>query len=111
MKVIMVDPPDGDVIAREVDEPCGEFFLRDDGEIHYRHPWDSKVWFVNSSQETFVASCRLVEQYCEEVRKCQSEEAELKVVHWLAEQLKQIEEYDEGTFWSVIVEQAEHGMF
>jgi hypothetical protein len=112
-RVAIVDPADGDVIAREVQPagPGGEFFLRDDGEVYYRHPYDDNIWYVNSTAAAFREVLHLLDDYRAEIEKCRDEESEMRAAQWFADQLRQLADYREDAFWASIAEQAELGQF
>ena len=114
MEIVMLENPDGDVIAREMidDEPYGEFYLSPSGEVRYRYEEADRDLFANTGFDHFLAAVRAWRRYRAEVREAKGEDGERQVVEALRAEL---ESAGSGlsldqSFWAAIVEQAEDGL-
>ncbi len=112
MHIEFLEPPVADAIARE-DGSDGEFYLRDDGSVWYRNelaPGDD--CFVNSNRSEFLRAVEALHRYIKDVITTQVEEEQMVFVQRLAEDLRAVGALSgpKESFWSLIVEQAEHGM-
>ncbi|MCA9622297.1 MAG: hypothetical protein KC731_24905 [Myxococcales bacterium] len=110
MQIELIEEASGDTLAWELidGERCGEFFLSD-GAVRYRHQATGEL-FVAHNLVDFRTAVAAWQRYGAAVRAAPDEEAELRVVAQLRDDLATSGVLAEGGFWSVIVEQAEHGL-
>jgi len=116
--VELLDPPEGDVIARGsyVGGPDYEFVVWDDGRVYFRVIGDEdRVWAgpdVESFRRIAAAWCR----YRADVRELASESAQLERVGLMREELARLGAFpadlppDPEPLWSLLVFEAEHGL-
>jgi hypothetical protein len=110
MRVELLQQRSGTTVAWELidDERAGKFVLVGNG-VRYRHDTTGEL-FAAHSLEDFRAAVAAWERYRERVRAAPDEVAEEVVVARLRDELRACDTLAEEGFWSVIMEQAEHGL-
>lgn len=104
MRIAVLDQAEDDVIAN--DDLNGEFFVRADSAIYYRNSMDPTVWSVNRDEKLFRRSVDAFERYRLTVVNAADEDAivqDFKLALLDAESPL-------SPFWSIILEQCEHGL-
>ncbi len=113
MLINCLDEPEGETIARE-DGSGGEFFLRADGSVWYRSIYGQEPLPVAPDAATFRSCATALNRYSATVVKVDpnNEAGQMIFVCQLAEDLRKLGVLPAPpeSFWSLIVEQAEHGM-
>ena len=111
MRIVLSAGDSEPVIAREYvgDEAEGEFVALSDGTVMYRHPTAGEL-VANLSRETFVACVGAWEQYVARVAPLKGETEQLRVVDQLRRDLDVQGSLRPGSFWALILEQAEDGL-
>jgi len=114
MRIFLLPVPEGNVIARE--EQFGrfeaEFFIGQNGQVLYRHPWDSRPWFVGSARSAFNEAAAAWNRYCDEVNPNYTEQEQQLAVGRLRDALSQsgVMITHTDNVWQVLLEQAENGL-
>jgi hypothetical protein len=114
MRIVLLPSPEGNVIARE--EQFGrleaEFVMSPNEEVLYRHPWDSRSWFVGRDPAVFRQAATAWNRYCEEGQKCQTDEEGAEAVGWLRAELLRLGVLEDRSdnLWTSLLEQAEDGL-
>jgi hypothetical protein len=114
MRIVLLPSPEGDVIARE--DQFGRleaaFVVAPDGQVFYRHPWDSRPWFAGPNADTFRQAAAAWNRYCDEGRECQSDEEGAEVVGRLRAELSALGLLDgrPDNLWVSLLEQAQDGL-
>lgn len=102
------------MIAREesLGESTGEFFQQADGKIYNREKEGAPAWYVNRNMPTFFASAAAFNKYCDTVTQTPDELEQERLVSAFRDELERLEPVGApGTcFWSLIIEQMEHGL-
>jgi hypothetical protein len=114
MRIILLPNPEGDVIARE-DQPGNleaEFVVAPDGQVFYRHPWDSRPWFAGRTVAAFREAVAAWNRYCDGAFPSYTEEEQEEAVERLKTQLSRIGilEGRSDNLWASLVEQAQDGL-
>ena len=113
MKIVLLDQPEGNVIAREAQfgEYEGEFFL-EEGRVYYRHVADERTWLANPDPESFKSCVEAWNRYGVAVNKTAEEAEQLRYVQKLKTDLEDAGAPldHEECFWAAILEQTEHGL-
>ena len=88
----------------------GRFILDANGSVSYSHQADRKSWRAGASIEQFQASAEAWNTYVAEVKRMPAK-AQLDAVAKLRASLEQIGVLpDQTSYWSVLLEQAAHGL-
>jgi hypothetical protein len=116
--VEVLDPPEGDVIARVsyLGGPDYEFVVWDDGRVYFRVIGDADRVWAGPDVESFRRIVSAWGRYRSEVRGLASEAAQLERVDRLREELARLGAFPTGLrpdpepLWSLLVFEAEHGL-
>jgi len=114
MRIVLQPSSQGDVIARE--EQFGrleaEFVVSADGQVFYRHPWDSRPWFSGRDADIFRQAAEAWNRYCDEGQQCQTDEEVAEIVGGLRQELSRLGvlESRPDNLWASLLEQAEDGL-
>ena len=113
MDIVVLDPPEGDVVGREMQfgEVEGKFLLQDDGSVVYRSPYDEKMWLAGPSVEAFRGAAASWRRYNEDVTAANTEEAQLAVAARLRRELEHLGVLTDpdNSVWAIFAEQAQDG--
>jgi len=110
MRIVLLDPPHGDVFARElIDGELAGHFRCDENGVTYTHPISGEL-YAALSVERFQDAVRAWEAYCESVVVESDQPAQLHVVGVLRTKLEHCGVLNGVGFWDIILEQAEDGM-
>ena len=114
MKIEILDRPDGEIIARElnVDSFVGDFVCVNDGSILYRPPTGAAPVYVSPDLATFTACVHAWNAYVDSVARLDSEVEQLTEVERLRSKLTALGQLPGApeSFWPLLMEQADCGM-
>lgn len=115
MEIRILDPPQGNVVAREVidGEEHGEFYLSSLGHVRYRYAPALRDVFVNPDLPRFLAAVTAWRRYLIDIRRASDPVAGAdQIVAALRRGLEQNGgDFDhDDSFWLLIVEQVNQGM-
>jgi hypothetical protein len=115
MRIVLLPSPEGDVIAREdqFSRMEAEFIVAPDGQVFYRHPWDSRPWFSGRDVDTFRQAATAWNRYCDEGQACQTDEEAAEAVDRLRQELSRLgvlEKSRSNNLWASLLEQAQDGL-
>lgn len=118
MEVVVLDPPDGDVIARGsyYGGPDYEFVVAADGHVDWRVVGDSAVVWAGPDVSSFRRIAVAWNRYRAEVVRLPTEAAQLRRVVELRAELAALGALptdlppDPEPLWSLLVVEAEHGL-
>jgi hypothetical protein len=118
VEVVLLDVPDGDVIARGsyYGGPDYEFVVAADGQVNYRVVGDTKTVWASPDAESFRRIAAAWNRYRAEIRSLPSEAAQVVRVGQLRRELAQLGALpddlppDPEPLWSLLLFEAEHGL-
>ena len=118
MKIVVLDPPAGDVIARGsyYGGPDYEFVIVPDGRVYFRVVDNTDMVWAGPNTESFRRIVAAWNRYRAEVVELPSEEAQLGRVAQLRRELAELGALptdlppDPEPLWSLLVSEAEFGM-
>lgn len=114
MRILLLSAPEGDVIAREnqLGRLEAEFVVAPNGQILYRHPWDSRPWFAGSTVASFLAAARAWNCYCDQATDSWADDEQQEAVAHLRDQLSTIGVLSlrPDNLWISLLEQAQQGL-
>jgi hypothetical protein len=108
MRIKVLEQQVDDVIAE--DDLEGQFFLRSDGTVWYRHHADERIWFVNEGRLLFRDCLAAFSHYCDSVAKTEDERAAVHELELALTNNRALGTTAEPTYWSVILEQCKDGL-
>jgi len=118
VEVVVLDSPDGDVIARGsyYGGPDYEFVVATDGQVYFRVTGDTEGVWAGRNAEAFRRIAAAWNRYQEEVRALPSETAQLHRVAQVRRELARLGALpddlppDPEPLWSLLLFEAEHGL-
>jgi hypothetical protein len=114
MRIILLSSPEGEVIAREdqLGQLEAEFVVDRDGQVFYRHPWDSRPWFAGPTVAAFREAAVAWNRYCDEAPEGYTDEEQQEAVGRLRAELSRIGILSarSDNLWMSLVEQAQDGL-
>ncbi len=118
MEVVVLDPPDGDVIARG--SYCGgpdyEFIVAADGQVYFRVVGDADRVWAGPDADSFHRIVAVWNRYRADVAGLPTEAAQLERAAQLRAELARLGAFpdrlppDPEPLWSLLVFEAEHGL-
>jgi hypothetical protein len=118
MEVVVLNPPDGDVLARGsyYGGPDYEFVVAADGHVDWRVVGESEGVWAGPNADTFRQIVAAWNRYQDEVVRLPTEAAQLERVAAMREELAALGALpadlppDPEPLWSLLVFEAEHGL-
>jgi hypothetical protein len=118
VEVVVLDPPDGDVIGRGsyYGGPDYEFVVARDGQVYFQVVGDTDRVWAGPDPESFRRIAAAWNRYQGEVRGLPSEAAQLERVSQMRHELAQLGALpadlppDPEPLWSLLVFEAENGL-
>lgn len=118
MEIVVLDPPDGDVIGRGsyLGGPDYEFIVASDRQVYFRVVGDTDRVWAGPDAESFRRIAVARNRYRDEVRGLPSEAAQLERVAQMRRELAQLGALpgdlppDPEALWSILVFEAENGL-
>ncbi len=118
MEIVVLDQPDGDVVARGsyFGGPNYEFVVGTDGHVYFRVTGDPDQVWAGPDPESFRRIAAAWNRYQGEVRNLPSEEAQLERVAEMRQELAQLGALptelppNPEPLWSLLVFEAENGL-
>ncbi|HZZ43686.1 MAG TPA: hypothetical protein VFE58_12170 [Tepidisphaeraceae bacterium] len=118
MEVALVNPPDGNVVARGryLGGPDYEFITADDGHIDFRVVGDTETVWAGPNATAFRAIASAWNRYTAEVRQLSSEAEQLRRVARMRQELLELGALPSDPppnpepLWSLLVFEAENGL-
>jgi hypothetical protein len=118
VEVVVLNPPDGDVIGRGSYNggPDYEFVVASDGQVYFRVAGDTDRVWAGLNAESFRRIAEAWNCYQDEVRGLRSEAAQLERVAQMRLELAQLGALpadlppDPEPLWSLLVFEAENGL-
>lgn len=114
MRIALLSDPEGDVIAREDQsgQVEAEFVVAQDGQVFYRHPWDSRLWFAGPTVAAFREAAAVWNHYRDEVTGSYTDEDHQEAVGQLRAELSRIGvlEARSDNLWASLVDQAQDSL-
>jgi hypothetical protein len=118
VEVVVLDPPDCDVIARGscYGGPDYEFVVAADGQVYYQVVGDTEQVWAGPNAESFRRIAAAWNRYREEVRVLPTEAAQLERVAQMRRELAELGALptdlptDPEPLWSLLVTEAEYGL-
>jgi hypothetical protein len=118
MEVVVLDVPDGDVIARGsyLGGPDYEFVIAADGQVYFRVFGDAQMVWAGPDAESFRCNAAAWNRYQAEVQGLSSEAAQLARVDQLRRELEPLGALPTGLppdpepLWSLLLFEAQSGL-
>jgi hypothetical protein len=114
MRIVLLPVPEGDVIAREdqAGQLEAEFVVTPDGQVLYRHPWDSCLWLAGPTVVSFREAAAVWNRYCDEAPDRYTDEEQQEAVRRMRADLSRIGVLSAApdNLWASLVEQAQEGL-
>jgi hypothetical protein len=86
--------------------------LAQDGQVFYRHPWDSHPWFAGSTVTAFREAAAAWNRYCDQAPEIYTDEEQQEAVGRLQMELSRISVLSDcsDNLWVSLLEQAQQGL-
>jgi hypothetical protein len=118
VKVVLLDPPEGNVLARGsyLGGPDYQFVVAEDGQIYFRVVGDKDVVWAGPDLQSFRRIANTWNRYETEVARLRTEEAQLERVRQLRRELESLGALpkdlppDPEPLWSLLLFEAENGL-
>jgi hypothetical protein len=112
MEILLLPEPVNGLVAWEVQlgDRESQFLMAEDGSVLYRNPYADRDWVASPSRERFVAAAEAWNRYNQSI-KGKSEHEHPEIVKTLRHELTAAGalDGDPGSFWELLLEQAEDG--